>query len=190
MSLFSPWHSYRLFKEYTGFTPAGYSRRLKLSRSAFRLRDDKITVTEAAFEMGFSSVEGDQRAFKREFGCNPNEYAKHPVPIYLFIPFGVIYSEIKRVHQRLGEETNVFIQIIHKPERKVLIKRGIRAADYFEYGEEVGCDIWGLLLSIPSISGEPVSMWLPEKYRKPGTSKNLIRLRGDMNGMMRIQGYS
>lgn len=26
VSLFSPWHSYRLFKEYTGLTPADYIR--------------------------------------------------------------------------------------------------------------------------------------------------------------------
>lgn len=28
VSLFSPWHSYRLFKEYTGLTPADYIRRV------------------------------------------------------------------------------------------------------------------------------------------------------------------
>lgn len=30
-SLFSPWHSYRLFREYTGCTPTEYIRRLRLS---------------------------------------------------------------------------------------------------------------------------------------------------------------
>lgn len=30
ISLFSPWHSYRLFKSYVGFTPAQYIRRLRL----------------------------------------------------------------------------------------------------------------------------------------------------------------
>lgn len=170
VSLFSPWHSYRLFKEYTGFTPAEYIRRLKLSCSALQLRDEKITITQIAFEMGFQSVEGYQRAFKREFGCNPNEYARHPIPIYLFIPYGVMYHEIRRKHKKLEEETNVFVQIIHKPERKVLIKRGSKATDYFSFCDEVGCDIWGLLTSIHSISGEPVCLWLPEKYRKPNTS--------------------
>ena len=38
VSLFSPWHSYRLFKEYTGLTPADYIRRMKLSQSALCLR--------------------------------------------------------------------------------------------------------------------------------------------------------
>lgn len=171
VSLFSPWYSYRLFKEYTGHTPAEYVRRLRLSKSALRLRDEKVTVTEIAFDMGFQSIEGYQRAFLREFGCNPNEYAKHPVPIYLFIPYGVIFNEIRRTHKRIEEESNVFIQIIHKPARKVIIKRGKEAKDYFAYCEEVGCDVWGLLTSIHSICGEPVCMWLPEQYRTVGTSE-------------------
>ena len=65
----------------------------------------------------------------------------------------------------------MFIQIIHKPKRKVLIKRGIAATEYFEYCNEVSCEVWGLLTSIHSISGEPVCLWLPEMYRKPGTSQ-------------------
>ncbi len=66
---------------------------------------------------------------------------------------------------------NVFIQVIDKPSRKVLIKRGLKAKDYFSYCEEVGCDVWGLLTSIKSISGEPVCLWLPEKYIRSGTSQ-------------------
>lgn len=43
------------------------------------------------------------------------------------------------------ETRNVFIQVIKKPARKVIIKRGEKAAEYFAYCEEVGCDVWGLL---------------------------------------------
>ena len=186
VSLFSPWYSYRLFKEYTGYTLADYIRRIKLSKSAIMLRDGGSPVTEMAFEMGFQSVEGYQRAFKREFGCNPNEYAKHPIPIYLFIPYGVIYNEIRRNHKRIQEETDMYVQIIHKPERKVIIKRGIKAEGYFEYCDEVGCDIWGLLTSIPSLTGEPVCMWLPEKYRTAGTSEYVqgVEVAMDYNGIV------
>ena len=65
----------------------------------------------------------------------------------------------------------VFVQAVEKPARKVLIKRGVKAADYFAYCDEVGCDVWGLLLSMKSLSGEPVSLWLPKQYIKPGTSE-------------------
>ncbi|OYP53664.1 AraC family transcriptional regulator [Lachnotalea glycerini] len=171
VSLFSPWYSYRLFKEYTNLTPADYIRKLRLSTSALRLRDDKCKVIEVAFDMGFQSVEGYQRAFYREFGCNPREYAKNPVPIYLFIPYGVIYNEIRKEYKKMAELKHVFIQLIHKPARKVLIKRGKNAKEYFSYCEEMGCDIWGLLTSMQGTLGEPVSLWLPKQYREPETSE-------------------
>ena len=170
-SLFSPWYSFRLFKEYTNYSPASYIRRIRLSKSALRLRDENCKIIDIAFELGFKSVDGYQRAFFREFGCNPHEYARKPVPLYLFTPYGVKYREIAREEKTMGKAKNVFIQVIHKPLRKVIIKRGMSAADYFTYCEEVGCDIWGLLTSIKSISGEPVCLWLPEKYRNPGTSE-------------------
>lgn len=66
---------------------------------------------------------------------------------------------------------NVFIQVVEKPARKVLFKPGIKATNYLEYCEEVGCEIWGLLISMSSISNEPVSLWLPDKFIKPDTSK-------------------
>ena len=68
VSLFSPWYSYRLFTRQTGTTPADYIRRMRLSKSALKLRDDAGKIADVAFEMGFGSVDGYQRAFLREFG--------------------------------------------------------------------------------------------------------------------------
>ena len=66
---------------------------------------------------------------------------------------------------------NVFIQVVRKPERKVIIKRGVKATGYWDYCNEVGCDIWGTLMSMDSLCGEPVCLWLPEKYIAPNTSE-------------------
>ena len=52
----------------------------------------------------------------------------------------------------------------------MIIKRGREAEDYFQYCEEVGCDVWGILMSMDSLCGEPVCMWLPKQYKEPGTS--------------------
>ena len=71
----------------------------------------------------------------------------------------------------MSEVKSVFVQVIEKPERNVIIKRGKTAKHYFEYCEEVGCDVWGLLCSIKSISGEPVCLWLPQEYILAGTSE-------------------
>lgn len=184
-SFFSPWYSHRLFVRYVGITPADYIRKYRLSKSALTLRDNPRKIAEVAFEMGFGSVDGYQRAFFREFGSNPSEYASVPVPIYLFTPYGVKFRYIER-GPIMESLRNVFVQVTEKPERKVLIKRGIRATDYFAYCEEVGCDIWGLLQSIPSIGGEPVCLWLPATYRKPGTSEYVqgVEVSADYDGIV------
>ncbi len=171
VSKLSPWYSYRLLKGWTGLTPSNYIRKLRLSKSALRLRDQDQKIVDIAFEMGFKSVDGYQRAFLREFGINPSEYSIKPIPIYLFTPYGVKYR--KNMMERAIMETvkNIFIQVIEKPARKVIIKRGVKATDYFAYCNEVDCDIWGFLTSIKSISNEPIGMWLPSAYIEQGTSE-------------------
>lgn len=171
VSLFSPWYSYRLFRSHTGLTPAEYVRRLRLSRSALRLRDEGCRIIDVAFDLGFGSVDGYQRAFRRAFGCNPGEYAARPIPIPLFTPYGVQYVSLRKERKEVEEVKTVFVQLIEKPARRAVIRRGVSAADYFAYCEEVGCDVWGLLTSMKSLDGEPVSLWLPESLRAPGTSE-------------------
>lgn len=169
-SLYSPWYSYRLFRLHLGITPADYIRRLRLSRSALRLKSGECRITDAALDLGFGSVDGYIRAFSREFGMTPGEYARRPVPITLFVPYGAKFRELRKEPKAMSKVQNVFIQVIRKPARKVIIKRGVKADSYFPYCEEVGCDVWGTLLSMDSLCGEPVCLWLPEKYRKAGTS--------------------
>ena len=181
-SSFSPGYARKLFLKHLGMTPAVYIRRLKLSKSALRLRDEKMSVLDVAMEMGFGSVDGYQRAFRREFGCNPKEYALSPIPIWLFTPYFIMDEERKK--RKMSEIRNVFIQVIEKPSRKVIIKRGLNANEYFSYCEEVGCDVWGLLTSIKSISGEPVCMWLPQEMRKPVTNEYVqgVEVEEDYSG--------
>ena len=169
-SLFSPWHSYRLFRQYTGLTPAEYIRRMRLSESARRLKRGDTRVIDAAYDGGFGSVDGFQRAFRREFGCNPGEYAHTKVPIPLFIPYGVKFRELRKETVSMKNVQSVFVQLMRKPVRKVIVKRGVKAEDYFPYCEEVGCDVWGILTSMDSLCGEPVCLWLPAAYKKPNTS--------------------
>ena len=181
VSLFSPWYSYRLFRQYTDLTVADYVRRLRLSKSAMRLKNESCRIIDIAYELGYNSVDGYQRAFLREFGTNPGEYAKNPVPITLFIPYGVKFRELRKEVSDMKDVKNVFIQVIRKPERKVIIKRGKAAEDYFAYCEEVGCDVWGTLMSMDSLCGEPVCLWLPEKYKKPNTSPYVQGVEVDMD---------
>ena len=162
---YSESYARKIFIKHLGMTPAVYIRRLKLSKSALKLRDENCQILDLAMKMGFGSADGYQRAFRREFGCNPREYSNSPVPIWLFTPYLLENKERKATIMK--ETRNIFIQVIEKPARKVIIKRGIKATEYWTYCQEVGCDVWGLLSSIKSISGEPVCLWLPEHLRNP-----------------------
>ena len=136
VSMYSPWYSYRLFVQHLDMTPAVYIRRLRLSKSALRLRDENVRITDVAYDAGFESVDGYQRAFYREFGRNPYEYSVSPSPIYLFKPYRVM-STITRKESEMKEVKNVFVQVVERPARKVIIKRGKEATEYWKYCEEV-----------------------------------------------------
>jgi AraC-like DNA-binding protein len=185
VSRYSPWYSYRLFVDLLHMTPAVYIRRLRLSKSALRLRDEKVKIIDVALDSGFESVDGYQRAFYKEFGCNPYEYSIRPTPIYLFKPYGIKYANRKE-SKDMSEVKSVFVQVIEKPERKVIIKRGKEATEYFKYSEEVGCDVWRLLCSMKSICGEPVCLWLPSQHILPGTSEYVqgVEVSTDYSGQI------
>lgn len=169
-AMYSPWYAYRLFRAHTGLTVSDYIRKLRLSRSAQRLKRGDAHVADAACALGFGSADGFTRAFRREFGCNPAQYARQPVPIGLFIPYGVKYRYTRKEPINMENVQSVFVQLVHKPARRIICMRGAKAEDYWDYCAEVGCDVWGVLTSMDSLCGEPVCLWLPEAYRKPGTS--------------------
>lgn len=52
--------------------------------------------------------------------------------------------------------------------------------------QEVSSDVWGTLVSMKSLCGEPVSMWLPEHYKKPGTSTYVqgVEVEPDYTGIV------
>ena len=101
-SLFSPWYSYRLFREYIGLTPTEYIRKYRLTQAARRLRTGKVKVIDV--------------------------------------------SNIQ----------TVFVQIIRKPERLCIIKRGRKAEDYFPLTQGItmmknafiGADTGSMLLPV------------------------------------------
>ena len=49
-----------------------------------------------------------------------------------------------------------------------------------------GGEVWGILMSMKSLCGEPVSMWLPEKYKNPNTSTYVqgVEVETDYMGMI------
>ncbi len=180
---FSPWHASRIFKELMGKTPFEYIRAFRISQAALKLRDKDVKVIDVAFDFVFDTHEGFTRAFSREFGITPSEYKMRTPPVKLFIPFQIRDTYRYKLKKEKDMNTNtqekttgnpprtVFIQVVERPARKLILKRGIRATDYFEYCEEVGCDVWGILVSIKEALYEPVGLWLPPKMIPRGTSR-------------------
>jgi AraC-like DNA-binding protein len=70
----SPFHLSRTFSAATGLTIPQYTRQLRLERAAELLRSGKFNVTEAALEVGYSSLSHFSQAFHEAFGCCPGLY--------------------------------------------------------------------------------------------------------------------
>lgn len=173
---YSPWHTTRIFKEATGKTPFDYLRGLRLSKAALLLRDSDMKILDVALNFVFDSHEGFTRAFSKEFGVSPYIYSKTTPPIQLFLPYKVYHTYLSlhkegKIMNEKSKTKSVFVQVVERPARKVLLKRGIKATEYFGYCEEVGCDIWGVLCSVKEALYEPIGMWLPKHLIKPGTSQ-------------------
>lgn len=180
---YSPWHAQRMFRELTGKALFEYIRSLRLSRAALELRDGTSRVLDIALDFTFATHEGFTRSFSREFGLAPSAYRLNPVPIRLFMPYRVSPRSVRPEGDRIMSETEkksesekkggmraIFTQVIERPPRKLLLKRGVKAEEYFAYCGEVGCEVWGVLSSVKEALYEPAGFWLPRSLRPAGTS--------------------
>ncbi|MFA5056200.1 MAG: AraC family transcriptional regulator [Dehalococcoidia bacterium] len=173
---YSPWHAARVFKELTGKTPFDYVRELRLARAAEKLRDEDIKIVDVAFDFVFESHEGFTRAFSRHFGMSPRRFSKDKPPVEPFMPEDMrdYYLSLQRggkIMATKSKPNTVFVQVVDRPARKLILKRGKAAKDYFAYCEELGCDIYQELKDVKEALYEPIGMWLPKNLRKPGTSE-------------------
>ena len=68
-------------------------------------------------------------------------------------------------------QRTVTVTIIEKPECKLILKRGIKSTDYFEYDAEMGCDKFEILETIPNALEKAVYINLPPCMIISGTSR-------------------
>lgn len=168
---YSAAYACRMFKRLVGCNAFAYIQGRRLSRAAMQLRDSKDRILDVAMAVAFDSHEGFTRAFSDRFGISPQRYRQEKPPIRLFLPRSarsLYYYQTEEV--QLMETNTVFVQVIERPDRKLILQRGKKATHYFEYCEELGCDVWGILESIAGALYEPIGIWLPKTMQKSGTS--------------------
>ena len=64
----------RIFKEYTGFSPAKYIQEVRLNQVKEALTNTNLAVKQIAYEMGYENEDYFFTAFKRTIGMTPMDY--------------------------------------------------------------------------------------------------------------------
>ena len=65
---------YRKLKQLTGETPVSFIRKQRMQKAASLLKQDRFTVSEIMYQVGFSSASYFTKSFTKEFGVSPKEY--------------------------------------------------------------------------------------------------------------------
>lgn len=73
----SPYHFLRVHKEIFQETPREFLTRLRIERAKTLLAKGSHNVTEACFEVGYSSVGSFSVLFARHVGLSPSEYRRY-----------------------------------------------------------------------------------------------------------------
>ena len=147
VSGYSKRHALRIFKELLYKTPFEYIKDCRLARTAKKMIDcdNDESVLDIALGAGFDSHEGFTKAFSRYFGVLPQKFNKRDFPENYTKPTLMSYYYLllrSEGMNDMGEMRTVTATYITKPARKLIVKRGILATDYFSYCDVIGCDIW------------------------------------------------
>ncbi|WP_299602144.1 GyrI-like domain-containing protein [uncultured Aquimarina sp.] len=101
---YSSFHFHRIFKAIIGETLNSYIGRRRLEKIAsILMHKEKVSITEVAFQFGFSSNSSLTKAFKKFYGVSPSEFRKR-------LPNK--FSKIGKVKSKNGKEELLFEQYI------------------------------------------------------------------------------
>ena len=71
----------RMLKKKTGLSPVNFIRQIRLKKAAILLQQNKFTVSEVMFMVGFSHPSYFTKCFTEEFGVSPKEYSDAQIAI-------------------------------------------------------------------------------------------------------------
>ena len=84
----SPYHFLRVYKRAYGETPHEFLTRLRIERAKTLLARGSHNVTEACFEVGFSSLGSFSTLFTHRVGLSPSEYRRY-ARSSIFVPYSL-----------------------------------------------------------------------------------------------------
>ena len=65
---------HRKLQAITGQTPGDFVRSFRLKKAAHMLKENRLSITQIAFAVGYNSPSQFSRAFSKQFNCTPSEY--------------------------------------------------------------------------------------------------------------------
>ena len=66
---------YRKLKQLADSTPVNYIKRIRLMKAAALLKQDRFTVSEVMFLVGYANPSYFSKCFTEQYGMSPKEYA-------------------------------------------------------------------------------------------------------------------
>jgi AraC family transcriptional regulator len=102
---FSPFHFHRIFRAILGETLNQFIQRIRVEKAAAQLVDNpKKSITEIAFDCGFSGSDTFARAFKNTFGISASRWrsSDHPEE-----------SKIRKTNRKINQAIGKFSKDIH-----------------------------------------------------------------------------
>ena len=80
---YSKWHFCKKFREFSGVTFTEYVRRYRVQLAAIDILGGK-KITDVAFDYGYDTLSGFNKAFLKEYGCMPREYKRQAKDCQLY----------------------------------------------------------------------------------------------------------
>lgn len=169
---YSPSHTSRSFKSYTGSTLRNYIQLRRLTKAAIALRDKQIRIIDVAFQYGFQSQEAFTRSFQQVFGITPGTYVKTKRMIpYVFkkdVLFPDKLSDKGEVIVIRDEEIKVTFETMDEHKFVYLTQSGVdNYMDFWREKEDQGADcdkLHGVLASIPGVFPEGYGGFTQDGY--------------------------
>ncbi len=109
---FSAFHFHRIFRAFTGESLNSYIRRLRIEKSAGRLKYSEDPVTEIALDSGYNTPSSFSRAFHQVMGTAPNSYRSGDT------------KNLNR-NQSIKETKMITPEILEIPDQQVLFVRRV-----------------------------------------------------------------